>query len=128
MQFNYQATVPCPNCKRLKLRELSIKSDKLESQYGEMPADEFIDNVIKLKKEIDSTTDTDFESETLFEHVVFNTDDTGEFKLSYTCECNVCGFTRTIDKIDPDITYKEDDPANYLWDNIQFKKKSDNAI
>ena len=73
MQFNYQAPAPCPNCKRLKLREI----------------------------------DTDNEPETLIERVSFNTDDNGKLKLLYTCECNVCGFSRTIDKIDPDNTHIE---------------------
>lgn len=75
----------CPKCKQDADKEQKEREQKARKAYGKVTAEEYIElrqaamNVTELEK-------------TLREDYEMGMDDDGEFWVSYSCDCQTCGF------------------------------------
>ncbi len=84
----------CPKCKIEYEKANEKKLAKVQSRYGKIPSDEFV-NQLKETEEVKEI------QETLREDYEIYTEDSGTFYVSYKCFCEVCKlkfeFKRKLD-------------------------------
>ena len=78
----------CPRCLNNWKTSVNADLEAAKDSYGKIPQEEFIQKLataeVKAKVMIQPTLREDYE---------IGADEKGMFGVSYTCTCNVCGFT-----------------------------------
>lgn len=75
----------CPKCKKANEEADKKRILALGEKYGKVPADEYI----RLAKEANKPTHLE---NTLREDYEIYTNEDGDFYVSYSCFCSVCGY------------------------------------
>lgn len=77
----------CPKCKKLWVEKLQEAEKALSQKYGIISAEEFLSKKEDLdaRKRLPTTN-------SLREDYELGTLDDGQFRVSYRCSCEACGF------------------------------------
>lgn len=77
----------CPSCRKEKEISIEARKKNLESFYGKIPGETYVQRSQDLAKELEQELST-----TLREDYDIGIDIDGEFMVEYRAKCDICNF------------------------------------
>lgn len=79
----------CPRCEAKRIKTENERADNLGKLYGKIPSDQYMERWNEAKTPLPRNS-------TLREDYEMSTGTGGNFYVSYSCSCEVCGFSHSF--------------------------------
>jgi hypothetical protein len=87
----------CPKCRAKHVASLNRRRQRLNAQYGKIPADEYVSRLAAINSEPDEPPEDTFRED----YELGLSRDGSEFLVSYRGVCTVCGFGHKFKHAEP---------------------------
>jgi len=88
----------CPECKKTGVKSLENKEKELMKSYGKVPLEKFDEMRLNFQKDGKKILNPDTN---LREEYKLGINDDGMFRVSYSANCSICGFSHKYEHSEP---------------------------